>query len=77
MKNRNKFDVMLDVIEAGDTGSLEQQNVRHLSQMKTLLDDHVQTQIFYVFSHTQYVDIFLMSSSKVSLFLARDFSFER
>ena len=25
MKNRNKFDAMLDVIEAGDTESLEQQ----------------------------------------------------
>ena len=41
MKNRNKFDVMLDVIEAGDTESLEQQNARHLSQMKTLLDNHL------------------------------------
>ena len=41
MKNRNKFDAMLDVIEAGDTESLEQQNARHLSQMKTLLDNHL------------------------------------
>lgn len=44
MKNRNKFDAMLDVIEAGDTESLEQQNARHLSQMKTLLDDHLAQQ---------------------------------
>ena len=44
MKNRNKFDAMLDVIEAGDTGSLEQQNAQHLSQMKTLLDDHLAQQ---------------------------------
>lgn len=44
MKNRNKFDAMLDVIEAGDTGSLEQQNARHLSLMKTLLDDHLAQQ---------------------------------
>lgn len=44
MKNRNKFDAMLDVIEAGDTGSLEQQNARHLSQMKKLLDDHLAQQ---------------------------------
>ena len=35
---------MLDVIEAGDTGGLEQQNARHLSQMKTLLDDHLAQQ---------------------------------
>jgi hypothetical protein len=41
MKNRNKFDAMLDVIEAGDTESLEQQNALHLSQMKTLLDNHL------------------------------------
>ena len=41
MKNRNKFDAMLDVIEAGDTENLEQQNARHLSQMKTLLDNHL------------------------------------
>lgn len=41
MKNKNKFDAMLDVIEAGDTEGLEQQNARHLSQMKTLLDDHL------------------------------------
>jgi len=44
MKNRNKFDAMLDVIEAGDTKSLEQQNALHLSQMKTLLDDHLTLQ---------------------------------
>lgn len=44
MKNRNKFDAMLDVIEAGDTESLEQQNARHISQMKTLLDDHLAQQ---------------------------------
>lgn len=41
MKNKNKFDAMLDVIEAGDTEGLEQQNARHLSQMKALLDDHL------------------------------------
>ena len=29
MKNKNKFDAMLDVIEAGDTEGLEQQNARH------------------------------------------------
>ena len=40
MKNKNKFDAMLNVIEAGDTESLEQQNARHIEQMKTLLDDH-------------------------------------
>lgn len=40
MKNKNKFDAMLDVIEAGDIEGLEQQNARHLSQMKTLLDNH-------------------------------------
>ena len=34
----------LDVIEAGDTGSLEHQNARHLSQMKTLLDNHLDQQ---------------------------------
>ena len=44
MKNRNKFDAMLDVIESGDTKSLEQQNALHLSQMKTLLDDHLTLQ---------------------------------
>lgn len=44
MKNKNKFDAMLDVIEAGDTESLEQQNARHLSQMKMLLDDHLAQQ---------------------------------
>lgn len=44
MKNKNKFDAMLDVIEAGDTESLEQQNARHISQMKTLLDDHLAQQ---------------------------------
>jgi len=44
MKNKNKFDAMLDVIEAGDTEGLEQQNARHLSQMKTLLDDHLAQQ---------------------------------
>lgn len=41
MKNKNKFDAMLDVIEAGDTERLEQQNAQHISQMKTLLDDHL------------------------------------
>lgn len=40
MKNKNKFDAMLNVIESGDTESLEQQNARHIEQMKTLLDDH-------------------------------------
>lgn len=44
MKNRNKFDAMLDVIEAGDNESLEQQNAQHISQMKTLLDDHLAQQ---------------------------------
>ena len=34
----------LDVIEAGDTGSLEHQNARHLNQMKTLLDNHLDQQ---------------------------------
>lgn len=37
MKNKNKFDAMLDVIEAGDIEALEQQNARHLSKMKTSL----------------------------------------
>ncbi len=44
MKNKNKLDAMFDVIEAGDTESLEQQNAYHLSQMKTLLDDHLTQQ---------------------------------
>ena len=44
MKNKNKLDAMFDVIEAGDTESLEQQNARHISQMKTLLDDHLAQQ---------------------------------
>ena len=44
MKNKNKFDAMLDVIEAGDIEGLEHQNARHLSQMKTLLDDHLAQQ---------------------------------
>lgn len=44
MKNKNKFDAMLDVIEAGDTESLEQQNAQHISQMKALLDDHLAQQ---------------------------------
>ena len=44
MKNKNKFDAMLNVIESGDTKSLEQQNALHLSQMKTLLDDHLTQQ---------------------------------
>ena len=44
MKNKNKFDAMLDVIEAGDTETLEQQNAQHISQMKTLLDDHLAQQ---------------------------------
>ena len=41
MKNKNKFEAMLDVIEAGDIEGLEQQNARHLSQIKTLLDNHL------------------------------------
>ncbi len=45
MKNRNKFEAMLDVIEDSDTESLEQQNARHISQMKTLLDDHLAQQL--------------------------------
>ena len=44
MKNKNKFDAMLDVIEAGDTEALEQQNALHISQMKMLLDDHLAQQ---------------------------------
>lgn len=44
MKNKNKFDAMLDVIEAGDTETLEQQNAQHISQMKTLLNDHLAQQ---------------------------------
>ena len=44
MKNKNKFDAMLDVIEAGDTEALEQQNALHISQMKTLLDEHLAQQ---------------------------------
>ena len=44
MKNKNKFKAMLDVIEAGDTESLEQQNDRHISRMKTLLDEHLTQQ---------------------------------
>ena len=44
MKNKNKFDAMLDVIEAGDTESLEQQNAQHISQMKALLDEHLAQQ---------------------------------
>ena len=44
MKNKNKFEAMLDVIESGDTETLEQQNARHISQMKTLLDDHLAQQ---------------------------------
>ena len=41
MNSRNKFDAMLDVIEAGDTVSLGWQNTLHISQMKTLLDEHL------------------------------------
>ena len=44
MKNKNKFDAMLDVIEAGDMETLEHQNAWHISQMKTLLDDHLAQQ---------------------------------
>ena len=44
MKNKNKFDAMLDVIEAGDMETLEHQNAWHVSQMKTLLDDHLAQQ---------------------------------
>ena len=44
MKNKNKFDAMLDVIEAGDMETLEHQNAWHISQIKTLLDDHLAQQ---------------------------------
>lgn len=44
MNSRNKFDAMLDVIESGDTESLEQQNARHIELMKKLLDDHLAQQ---------------------------------
>ena len=44
MKNKNKFDAMLDVIEAGDMETLEHQNAWHISQMKTLLDDYLAQQ---------------------------------
>ena len=37
MNSRNKFDAMLDVIESGDTESLDQQNARHIELMKKLL----------------------------------------
>lgn len=35
---------MLDVIESGDTESLEQQNARHIELMKKLLNDHLAQQ---------------------------------
>ena len=35
---------MLDIIEAGDTVSLGQQNALHISQIKTLLDEHLAQQ---------------------------------
>lgn len=44
MNSRNKFDAMLDVIESGDTESLDQQNARHIELMKKLLDDHLAQQ---------------------------------
>ena len=44
MNSRNKFDAMLDVIESGDTESLEQKNARHIELMKKLLDDHLAQQ---------------------------------
>ena len=44
MNSRNKFDAMLDVIESGDTESLEQKNARHIKLMKKLLDDHLAQQ---------------------------------
>ena len=44
MNSRNKFDAMLDVIESGDTESLEQQNARHIELMKKLLDNHLAQQ---------------------------------
>ena len=44
MNSRNKFDAMLDVIESGDTESLDQQNARHIELMKKLLDNHLAQQ---------------------------------
>ena len=44
MNSRNKFDAMLDVIESGDTESLDQQNARHIELMKKLLNDHLAQQ---------------------------------
>ena len=35
---------MLDVIESGDTESLDQQNARHIELMKKLLNDHLAQQ---------------------------------
>lgn len=53
MKDKNKFDAMLDVIEAGDTETLEQQNALHISQMKTLLDDHLAQQRSILTDYTE------------------------
>ena len=41
---KNKIDELFDSIEAGDCVNIEQQNSQHLTQMKTLLDDHLAQQ---------------------------------